>query len=93
MLYFVDHPQDIGSRFMLHLVSYAVQSQGFQSAFLILGALDAASYLFYYNLCHGPVSLSVEDFFEGNTPLFGYGLGIPELQKGVKSSLYHVVWV
>ena len=93
MLYFVDHPQDVWRVFMLHLVSYAPQTQSFQSAFLFPGALDAASYLFNYNLCHGPVSLSVEDFFEGNTPLFGYGLRIPELQKGVKSSLHHVVWV
>lgn len=93
MLYFVYHPQDARCAFVLHLLSYAVQSKGLQGPFLILRTLDAASYLLYYNLCHGPVTLSVEDFIQRNSPLFRHCLGVPELKQGIKGGFYHIMRV
>ena len=93
MIYSIDHSEDARGSLVLHLLSYSVQSKGFQGPFLVLWALDTAPNLFYSNFCHGPDSLSVEYFIQGNTALLRNRIGIPQLQQGIKSSLDNIVRV
>ena len=93
MIYFIDHSQDARGSLVLHLLSYSSQSKGQQGPFLVLWAFDTAPNLLYSNFCHGPDSLSVEYFIEGNTALLRNRIGIPQLQQGIKSSLDNIVRV
>lgn len=93
MIYFIDHSKDARGSLVLHLLSYSAQSKSQQSPFLVPRAFDTAPNLFYSNFCHGPDSLSVENFVQGNTALLRYRVGIPQLQQGIKGGLYNVVRV